>query len=105
MSIGWTQSQLKTSSLWYTLNSEKQPMNKIKIVPRKDLIDFLGSFDHIKNPALKAARIGQNLSTGKSVNLGEDLIIKYPNDDKNGKYLYTDGIGMISLDLVKKIQK
>lgn len=32
-------------------------------------MNFLGEFGHIKNAALKAARIGQNLSTGKSINL------------------------------------
>ena len=68
------------------------------------MVSFLGKFDHIKNAALKAARIGQNLSTGKSVNL-EDIVVKYGDDEKVGKYLYTDGIGKISPDLVKKIRK
>ena len=73
--IGWTQSQLKTSSLWYTCES----IEGMKVVPRQELVAFLGKFDHIKNAALKAARIGQNLSTGKSVDL-KDIQIKYGDD-------------------------
>lgn len=102
--IGWTQSQLKTSSLWYTLEPS-QKFKSMDIVCRQELISFLGSFDLIKNTALKAARIGQNLSTGKSVNLGNDIIIRYCADDKIGKHLYTDGIGMMSPDLVKRVQQ
>jgi hypothetical protein len=45
----------------------------------------------------------QNLSTGKSINLGYTNVI-YKPDDRIGKYLYTDGIGKISPDLIKKIK-
>jgi phosphoribosylaminoimidazole-succinocarboxamide synthase len=64
----------------------------------------LGKFDHIKNAALKAARIGQNMSTGKSLDLS-NVKVEYGKDEGTGKYLYTDGIGKISPDLVKKIRK
>lgn len=47
--------------------------------------------------------MGQNLSTGQSINL-KNVKIRYIKDDKVGQYLYTDGIGKISADLVKKIQ-
>ena len=52
------------------------------------------------------ARAGQNMSTGKTIRLDENVIIKQIPDTRS-KYneLFTDGIGMISKDLVKKIQK
>lgn len=62
--LTWTQSQLKASSIWYTLSKAPSPF-----VAKKDLIDFLGDFNKIKNPALRMARIGQNMSTGESIKL------------------------------------
>ena len=49
----------------------------------------------MKNPALKAARIGQNLSTGYTIDVS-GVNVKIQDDDKSGKYIFTDGIGMIS---------
>ena len=44
------------------------------------------------------------MSSGRSVNLGK-IILKCDSDDKSIKnYLYTDGIGKISLDLIHRIQ-
>ena len=60
----WTQSQLKTSSMWFTLKSAP-----VEFVPREKLLFFLGDFTKIANPALKMARAGQNMSTGKTIKL------------------------------------
>jgi RNA-dependent RNA polymerase len=99
--IAWTQSQLKSSSMWFTLDHYKHPYLGAR--NRDEIIKFLGEFEAIKNPALKAARIGQALSTGRSVDLG-DVNLEFRNDEIIGKYLYTDGIGMISSDLVEKVK-
>lgn len=53
------------------------------------------------------ARIGQNLSTGFSVKISENVKVEYQKDDyhpKNPDRLFTDGIGMISEDLINQIQ-
>jgi hypothetical protein len=52
--------------MWYTLESKY-----IKVINREDILEFLGDFDekkhpHLKNPALKAARIGQNFGSSWS---------------------------------------
>lgn len=64
--LGWSQSQLREGILWYTLESKY-----IKTVSRQHILNFLGDFDeekylHLKNPALKAARIGQNFGASWS---------------------------------------
>ncbi len=49
--------------MWYTMNS-----NFIPTINREQLLHFLGDFQKFKNnPALRAARVGQNLpSVGAS---------------------------------------
>lgn len=64
--LGWSQSQLKEGSLWYTLESKY-----IKSISREKILSFLGDFDEknnqkLRNPALKAARIGQNFGSSWS---------------------------------------
>ena len=85
--------------MWFTLSS-----GNIDFIPREKLLYFLGSFDDIKNPALRAARTGQNLSTGFTIILNDPDTWIW-EDKKSGKYLYTDGIGMVSRDIVKRIQQ
>lgn len=56
------------------------------------------------------ARIGQNLSTAFSIKIDKNTKIEMRPDDvskvlSNNPLLYTDGIGMISADLIKRIQK
>ena len=98
MALGWTQSQLKESSMWFTLHKFKD------IIPREQLVEFLGDFSKLrKNPALRGARIGQNLSTGLSLTL-PPVNVHHTKDDSSNKYLFTDGIGKISRDIVEKIQ-
>lgn len=98
--LGWTQSQLKNAAMWFTLKDAD-----CDFLNRQQLINFLGDFSQIKNPALKAARMGQNLSTGYSINVRDVNIIPQEDSKSEKKMMYTDGIGMISYDLVDKIQK
>ena len=76
----------------------------MSVVSREKLLQFLGDFEQIKNPALKAARIGQNLAAGRTINL-KNVNLKVIPDDYVGRYLFTDGIGKVSPDLVKIIQQ
>ena len=97
--LGWTQSQLKSASLWYTLEEHSS-----KFIPRIELLRFLGDFSKLtSNPALRAARIGQNLTTSYSLKLSE-VTTEVIGDERVGKYMFTDGIGCISADLVRQIQ-
>lgn len=63
--LGWSPSQLRSFSLWYFhrvggRNYEKKPLDKLE---RREILQFLGEFNNIDNPAKKAARIGQSFSS------------------------------------------
>lgn len=63
----------------------------------------MGSFDEIENPAKRAARIGQSFSASWTYDASK-IKYKEENDIKseNG-FLFTDGIGKISKDLINSI--
>ena len=67
----------------------------------------MGDFSKISNPALKMARAGQSMSTGQTFVLDPDVNIEIIEDTYSlyDKHNFTDGIGMISLDLTEKINK
>jgi hypothetical protein len=56
--LGWSPSQLRSYSLWYM-----HEVNVNRALIREQVLSFLGSFDHIDNPAKRAARIGQAFSS------------------------------------------
>jgi len=72
---------------------------------REQVLSFLGSFDNIDNPAKKAARIGQAFSASWTLACKKGEIKEFvdPDDYSTKNYLYTDGIGKISSDLLEKI--
>ena len=103
--IGWSPSQLRSYSLWYIHQYKKKTREGDEILDREQVLSFLGNFDKIKNPAKKAARIGQAFSASWTY-LCKDGEIKESqiDDDRSTKgYLYTDGIGKISADLLERI--
>lgn len=69
------------------------------------MLSFLGNFDKITNPAKKAARIGQAFSSSWTYHCKPNEIKEiYIADDKSSKeFLFTDGIGKISQDLLERI--
>ncbi len=63
---------------------------------QETILSFLGDFGNIKIAAKKAARIGQAFSSSFSFD-ASNLSYKIIKDEiSNKKFLFTDGIGMIS---------
>ncbi|CAD8126681.1 unnamed protein product [Paramecium sonneborni] len=98
--LTWSASQLRGGSCWI-FNYKKAK------ITRQKFIDSIGNFNtlNMDQVAKNAARLGQNFSSSKSINLNE-INVKVGVPDKvgdNGK-LYTDGIGKISRNLIDKIR-
>ena len=99
--LGWSPSQLRSYSLWY-IHEYNRANERLS---REQILSFLGSFDNINNAAKKAARIGQAFSASwtylcKDKEIKEEVI----DDEMSPKnYMYTDGIGKISRDLIERI--
>ena len=63
----------------------------------------MGDFSKIDNPAKRAARIGQSFSSSWTYD-GTKVQEKRIDDERSETgYLYTDGIGKISADLIEKM--
>ena len=58
--LGWSPSQLRAYSLWYI--HQTNDTSSGRRITREQVLNFLGSFDTIENPAKRAARIGQSFS-------------------------------------------
>ena len=96
--LGWSPSQLRSYSLWYINEFHR----KDERLSREQVLSFLGNFHKIGNPAKKAARIGQAFSASwtylcKPNEIKEEVI---PDEMSPKNYMYTDGIGKVSRDLI-----
>ncbi len=79
------------------------------VIQRDTLISFLGDFnsEKLKNPALKAARIGQNFGASWSFN-SDFMKFTFQEDvcaDKKKKKMYSDGIGCASPNVMKAFRQ
>lgn len=95
--LGWSPSQLRSFSLWYF--HEIEDRKTVKRLKRDYILNFLGNFDAIENPAKKAARIGQSFSASWTYDASKIVCEDIPDVDSQG-YLFTDGIGKISAHLL-----
>ena len=91
-------SQAKQGSGWY-FNLEFTKFEKIDQV-----LEEMGDFKNEHNKYKNASRRGQCASSTTPINfLEKENIIEIPDiKSSNGKYIYTDGIGTISIDLALK---
>jgi RNA-dependent RNA polymerase len=99
--LGWSPSQLRAYSLWYI--HQTNDTSSGRRITREQVLNFLGSFDTIENPAKRAARIGQSFSASWTYDASR---IKYIVEDdiiSDEGFLFTDGIGKISRDLIESI--
>jgi hypothetical protein len=102
--LGWSGSQLRASSLWYVSEIPK-PEGDLNRMTQESILNFLGDFSKISIPAKKAARIGQAFSSSYHYN-SQDVIEVIVEDDISPKrYLFTDGIGMVSRELFENIRE
>ncbi|XP_035212894.1 RNA-dependent RNA polymerase 1-like [Stegodyphus dumicola] len=95
-------SQLKEHSVWMYAKDEKG--NTAESIRK-----WMGDFSHIKSVAKYMARMGQCFSSSTKVvpkELGAHDIV-YIKDIKSGdgKYIFSDGVGMISKELAMEVRK
>lgn len=93
-------SQLREHGLWMFA---KDHMGNTAASIRK----WMGDFSHITNVPKFMARMGQCFSTSDEavqIELKDENII-HLHDIKNEKYIFSDGIGMISEELAEEVRK
>lgn len=105
--LAYSQSALKTHTVWFVKNFQDREGN---LITAATIIDRLGTFhdveydrDLIYCPARYAARISLAFTTtDSSVSVpAEEIIIK--DDIKAGAYCFTDGVGSMSPQIAQKI--
>ena len=105
--LAYSQSALKTHTVWFVKNFKDHEGN---LITAATIIERLGTFHDIKHdrdlmycPARYAARISQAFTTtDSSVSVpAEEIIIK--DDITTGEYCFTDGVGSMSPQIAKKI--
>lgn len=80
--LGWSSSQIKQSSCWFLAEKSE----KKDVITIKKFRSLLGDFSEIGNPATRAARIGQALSSSIAIQLqnhNADFTEKQEIDNKN----------------------
>lgn len=97
--LGFSQSQLRESSLWMFASRPG--------LTAADIREWMGDFREIKNVAKYAARLGQSFSSSReSFNIDRHEIEIIPDIEvKSGgvNYVFSDGIGKISAELADSI--
>jgi len=99
--LAFSSSQLKNNSLWMFAPSADSLLTIERI--HEDIGDLSG----IKNPAKRAARLGQLFSASfKALTLDKSIAIYKIDDikDVNQKYTFSDGVGRISTNLIEQIK-
>jgi len=99
--LAFSSSQLKNNSLWMFAPSADSNLTIAK------LHEEIGDLSGIKNPAKRAARLGQLFSASfKALTITENIKIHDERDikDPTQKYTFTDGVGRISANLIEQIK-
>lgn len=93
--LAFSNAQLRTQSLW--MFSEPKPKNEKKITCNT-IRSWMGSFSHIKNVAKYSARLGQCFSSTINTRTIQKEDFQEIDDitSEDGKYIFTDGCGLIS---------
>lgn len=101
--VNYSNSQLKSHSIWMLLTSQ------IPEIQLERIISELGEFDISEGPLKMYSRRGQcftttkfiTVLTGEQIRIIEDLKVKKTDDpeDTEGFYVFSDGCGNVSLPL------
>ncbi|KAF6144668.1 hypothetical protein GIB67_006160 [Kingdonia uniflora] len=99
--LAFSSSQLRDNSVWMFASQNGLSSATIR--------QWMGDFHEIRNVAKHASRLGQSFSSSKealTVNRKEIEIIPDVEIESDGtKYIFSDGIGKISLDFARKVAK
>ncbi|KAJ4826290.1 multidrug resistance protein [Turnera subulata] len=97
--LAFSSSQLRENSCWMFASKDG--------LSAKDIREWMGEFRQIRNVAKYAARLGQSFSSSTEtlqVDKDEVEIIHDVKCERNGKkYLFSDGIGKISVQFARKV--
>lgn len=97
--LGFSQSSLKTHACWFMSDF----LVGFKGWHASSVLRELGDFENIRCVGRCAARIGQAFSDTRSpVQISSDSIV-HIDDIKKKKYVFSDGVGRISQELVEEI--
>ncbi|KAK7246018.1 hypothetical protein RIF29_40875 [Crotalaria pallida] len=97
--LAFSTSQVRNSSLWMFAPTRDGSITA-PIIREK-----MGDFSHIKNVAKFAARLGLSFSSStEALTIGEEEIEEIPDIERNG-YTFSDGIGKISPECAKFVEK
>ncbi|XP_065183968.1 uncharacterized protein LOC135814727 [Sycon ciliatum] len=96
--LAFSASQLRDRSAWFFARSEG--------FCAADIRGWLGDFRLISNPAKYFARLGQSFSATHTTNKLARLINRFERirdvTSPDGKYVFSDGVGRISLEFARK---
>ena len=99
--LGWSHSSLRTHQTWFVAPFVQDGG---LIVGRRIIAD-LGDFSSIRSPAKCAARIGQTFSDStETIRVDPENVLMIDDIERNDR-VFTDGVGTISLGLLRRIWK
>lgn len=99
--LGWSHSSLRTHQTWFVAPFAQDGG---LIVGRRIIAD-LGDFSSIRSPAKCAARIGQTFSDStETIRVDPQNVLMIDDIERNDR-VFTDGVGTISLGLLRRIWK
>ncbi|CAI8605421.1 unnamed protein product [Vicia faba] len=98
--LAFSSSQLRENSLWMFARTATG-------VTADSIREWMGDFSRIKNVAKYAARLGQSFgSSTETLSVSRYEIETIPDVTvENTEYVFSDGIGKISLELAKRVAK
>lgn len=99
--LAFSSSQLRENSAWMFAPRDGLTAAHIRA--------WMGDFDHIRNVAKYAARLGQSFSSSReTLNVRSDEIEVIPDVEIRSletRYVFSDGIGKISAEFARKVAK
>ncbi|KAJ0987264.1 hypothetical protein J5N97_005620 [Dioscorea zingiberensis] len=94
--LAFSSSQLRESSTWMFASRPG--------LTAKDIRGWMGDFRKIRNVAKYAARLGQSFSSStETLTVHRDEVEAIPDIENTAGYVFSDGIGKISLEFARKV--
>ncbi|GLJ11722.1 hypothetical protein SUGI_0175400 [Cryptomeria japonica] len=93
--LAFSTSQLRESSVWMFASNAEVSAHSIR--------RWMGNFSSVKNVAKCARRLGQSFSSSTETLHVSDFEIDHIPDICRKQYIFSDGIGKISLSLAEKV--
>ncbi|ORY97352.1 RNA dependent RNA polymerase-domain-containing protein [Syncephalastrum racemosum] len=95
--LAFSSSQLRDHGCWFFAPTRDLNPSMIR--------QWMGTFDHVKNIAKNAIRMGQCFSSTTPVTMLQSNEVTIIDDITQGPYCFTDGVGKISFSLARDISQ